>query len=85
MIPAVVENGDGDDGTRIPKTEVREEGEEGEEEVQPGTWSIGGMVANEDMIAGGRAQSQDYLATKVTPERVAAAYAALPTVYCENN
>jgi phenylpyruvate tautomerase PptA (4-oxalocrotonate tautomerase family)/ketosteroid isomerase-like protein len=49
------------------------------DEVQPGTWSIGGMVANEDMIAGGRATSQQQLAVKLTPARVAAAYGALGT------
>ncbi|HEX5402925.1 MAG TPA: nuclear transport factor 2 family protein, partial [Pseudonocardiaceae bacterium] len=47
------------------------------EEVMPGTWSIGGQVANEDMIQGGRAASQAYLATKVTADRVDAAYDAL--------
>jgi len=47
------------------------------EEVLPGTWSIGGTLATEEMIAAGRANSQEFLAKKVTPDRVAQAYAAL--------
>jgi len=47
------------------------------EEVLPGAWSIGGQLATEEMIAGGVAASQEYLATKLDANRVAAAYAAL--------
>ena len=47
------------------------------DEVKPGTWTIGGQLADEEMIAGGRANSQAELAKKVTAERVGAAYDAL--------
>lgn len=49
------------------------------EEVKPGTWAIQGQAMNEEMIAGGRAASQEWLAKKLTPERVGAAYDALAT------
>jgi len=47
------------------------------EEVKPGTWSIGGFLASEEMIANGRATSQEQIAKKITADRVAAAYGAL--------
>jgi phenylpyruvate tautomerase PptA (4-oxalocrotonate tautomerase family)/ketosteroid isomerase-like protein len=49
------------------------------DEVKPGSWSVQGQAMTEEMIAAGRAMSQDWLAKKLTPERVGEAYDALAT------
>jgi ketosteroid isomerase-like protein/phenylpyruvate tautomerase PptA (4-oxalocrotonate tautomerase family) len=49
------------------------------EEVKPRTWAVQGQAMTEEMIAAGRVMTQDYLAKKLTAERVGAAYDALAT------
>lgn len=47
------------------------------EEVKPGSWSIGGVVADEAMVAGGRAVSEEQVARRLDEARVNAAYEAI--------
>ncbi|MHB9853585.1 nuclear transport factor 2 family protein [Streptomyces sp. Tue6028] len=46
-------------------------------EVKPGSWSIGGVVADAEMVAGGKAISNEQIAHRLDEARVVAAYAAL--------
>ncbi|WP_406332803.1 nuclear transport factor 2 family protein [Streptomyces sp. NBC_00203] len=46
-------------------------------EVKPGSWSIGGVVADQEMVAGGKAISNQQIANRLDEARVIAAYEAL--------
>lgn len=47
------------------------------DEVLPGTWSMGGQIATEKVIEQGAMEARQFRATRITRERVEAAYAAL--------
>src|SRR6185312_11028982 len=47
------------------------------DEVMPGTWSMGGRLTDDEMIASGFVAGQEFRNKRVTKDRVEAAYGAL--------